>query len=124
MSAPLGSLERALRITAAVLALSVALLANVRAYAEPPERLRWERVAIVEEVAITVHTVSVEELANLTHTKQWDMRNVRQTHRHGLAKLYRNRATGAWTCHVYVTRDVTEATLEHERRHCRGWVHP
>lgn len=118
MSAPLTSLERALRVAVAALALAVALLANVRANAAE----HWRREVLAEDVAITVHVVSSEELLRMMHTVRWDSRTIATNHK-GHARLYRNRETGAWTCHVYVNVDATEETLEHERRHCHGWVH-
>lgn len=125
-NSPLPNLERVLRIAVAALALAVAILANVRAYAEPTEeRLRWERVAVVESVAITVHVVGVDELARMQGKPWQNYRDLRKSHRHGFARLYRNAATGAYTCAVYVTRETnTPAALEHETRHCNGWVHP
>ena len=103
--------------------LVLAICASSARAEEVPERLRWERAAVADDVAITVHVVGVDELRRLTGSNPFAMPTARQSHRKGLAKLYRNTASGAWTCHVYVLEDATEQTLEHELRHCHGWVH-
>jgi hypothetical protein len=122
MSSPLSNLERALRVMVAVLALAIAILANVRATAEE----RWRRVAVVEDVAVTVVEVSELKLASLQHMT--DARSLidkgARASRHGFSELRRNVSTGAYRCTVYVTAATnTPEVLEHETRHCHGWVH-
>jgi hypothetical protein len=120
MSSPLASLERVLRIAVAVLALAVAVLLNVRAHAAE----HWTRVAEVTDVAITVETVSTLRLARLQGATDYHSmidKGSREA-RHGYAVLSRNRVTGAYSCVIYVVR-ADASTLEHETRHCHGWVH-
>lgn len=100
--------------------LTLALTARANSYTGEPT---WRRVVVADEVTITTHVVSLDELIEMQTPRQRDMRNVRMTHHRGLAKLYRNTATGEWTCHVYVTASASSSTLEHETRHCHGWVH-
>lgn len=124
MSSPLASLERVLRIAVAVLALTVAVLVNVRAHAAE----QWTQVATVEEVAIRVSQVTEAELARLRAKHEPSDRSalgrVVPMHRYGFALLMRDRSTGAYRCEVYVIDAGDSQTLEHETRHCHGWVHP
>lgn len=119
MNAPLQFLEGFARGLAAGLLVLAAVLSISPAKAGE----LWTRKVLAEDVAITVHVVSVDELRRLRGVVSWGLPTADQTSRQGLAKLYRNRETGAWTCEVYVTKDSTEETLAHERRHCQGWVH-
>ena len=80
----------------------------------------WTRKVVADEVAITVHVLTIEEL----NRKSSGLVTMGQTRaaKHGYAVLYRAK-DGTLKCNVYVTADMTEETLEHERRHCHGWVH-
>ena len=86
------------------------------------------------DMHVVVKYVSTGELANLQreHGVGFNLREVRQSHRHGFSILKRNRETGALTCEIYLPneqrpRDVDdEATLSlgHELLHCmRGDYH-
>ena len=85
---------------------------------------RWTRAVAVAEVAVEVHVVTYNELRDKQQPgRKWARESPGDEHRRGYAELYRNRETGAYTCHVYVTRDATAEDLAHERRHCEGWSH-
>ncbi len=102
-----------------LLALSscaLAVLVAVPAHAET-----WTRAAVAEEVEIIVRVLTVEELVRKMDATR-ELRNLRKEHHNGYAVL--GTKAGAWRCYVYVTANATDATLEHERRHCHGWVHP
>lgn len=77
----------------------------------------WTRAVEVDEPAVTIHTV---DRATFTRT----MREYGHKPRLGsvgfsvLGKL-----EGAWTCYVYVLDHRDRETIEHELRHCHGWVH-
>lgn len=116
---------RTLKFTAALLFMLFGIGSCVLANAAETHtgRVYWTRAVIADEVAITVHVVSVNELVELQTSRRADARSVRLSQHRGLAKLYRNTATGAWTCHVYVTANARADTLEHEQQHCHGWVH-
>jgi hypothetical protein len=101
--------------------LYVYTLGALTAHAEPS--YQWRQVAQVETVAITLHVVSAIKLASLQGATRAIIDKGSRESRHGYAKLYRNTATGAWSCHIYVTREPTPATLEHESKHCYGWTH-
>jgi lactate dehydrogenase-like 2-hydroxyacid dehydrogenase len=81
---------------------------------------KWTRAVVADEVAITVHVVSIEEL-NHKRGGLVVMGSVRAA-AHGYAVLYRAHS-GELKCNVYVTREPTAETLEHEARHCHGWTH-
>lgn len=91
----------------------LALIVNTARADDSPTGDRWRRVAEVTEVTINVHVLSPTMLAY----------RFRGAELHGHAILLRNRETGAYTCNVYVTPEASPETLEHERRHCYGWVH-
>lgn len=85
---------------------------------------RWTRSAVVSDVAVTVTVVTLEELARLSPRELGGparLANPRPVH--GFAKLYRNTETGAFRCDVFVPEHAPAETLEHELRHCHGWVH-
>ena len=84
-------------------------------------REHWTRAVVVDEVAITVHIVSAKELARVMDAK-WNLRDLALDDGKGHAKLYRNMETGAWSCHVYLSKPDPQ-TLAHEARHCHGWIH-
>lgn len=109
--------------------LAVALLVVLAIYANTAhaaERWNWRRVAVADEVAITVQVVSAVKLASLMHIADAHafIDKGGRMSRHGYAELRRNVVTGAYVCTVYVTAENSSAeTLEHESRHCHGWVH-
>ena len=120
MSSPLASLERVLRIGVAVLALAVAILANVRAHAAPS--LVWKLAHDVPAVTIELKVVTLSELKSVLH--KHDPRNQLAAPKTvGFSLLMRNTA-GAYRCEIYVLRANDSETIEHETRHCHGWVHP
>ena len=83
----------------------------------------------VHDLYLVVTYVSVGELANLqarlggSHT---DLRDIRQSNRHGFSILKTNRETGARTCEIYLPdskrpREVDDQPtliLGHELLHC------
>lgn len=108
------------------LACLVFLVLVAPAHAAYP--LKWQRVAEVNEVAVTVKAVTVAELAalQLEHARGIDRSALGRTvpkHRDGFAILYRDTTTGAYRCEVFVRDESDAKTLEHELRHCHGWVH-
>lgn len=105
----------------AILLVAGALLWLVWApEAEAGERFEWERAVVVPSysLAIEYHTVSRYEL--LAYVRKTDGRAHRRTRGH--ATLYR-RADGTFRCEVRHLREASREVLEHERRHCRGWIH-
>jgi hypothetical protein len=89
---------------------------------------QWTRAAVVDAVAVTVTEVTEAELAQLRakHERSHDrsaLGRVVPMHRYGFAILHRNKYTGAFRCEVYIA-SLDPETLEHELRHCNGWVHP
>lgn len=100
--------------------LAIGLAVLVVALASSAHAETWRRAVAADDVAITVHVLTIEELKRKSGT-----RTNRDLHAsaYGWSVLYRTPA-GELRCNVYVTADATEATLEHERRHCHGWVHP
>lgn len=111
---------RLLTLALALVVLALTSTARANGYTGEPT---WRRVVVADEVTITTHVVSINELVEMQTGRRVDVRNVRHTQHRGFAKLYRNTESGAWTCHVYVTANASADTLEHETRHCHGWVH-
>jgi hypothetical protein len=77
---------------------------------------------------VEVSYISVSELAQLQRRfgEHFDVKEVRQDHRHGFSILKTNRETGARSCEIYLPSDgkphkVDDAgtlTLGHELLHC------
>lgn len=108
------------------LACLVFMLLAAPAHAAYP--LKWQRVAEVDAVAVAVKAVTAAELAalQLEHARGIDRSALGRTvpkHRDGFAILYRDTTTGAYRCEVFVRDPEDATTLEHELRHCNGWVH-
>ncbi len=90
---------------------------------------QWSRVAVVDEVAVSVSEVTETELKALRH--KYEERVIDRSalgrvipqHRYGFALLLRDKETGAYRCEIYVKDSADAETLEHEQRHCHGWVH-
>jgi hypothetical protein len=100
------------------------LLATTTAHAS-----EWTRVAEVDAVAVTITEVTAAELRAIQakHARPSSDRSALgrtvPMHRYGFAILHRNKDTGAYRCEVYIA-SLDPETLEHELRHCDGWVHP
>jgi hypothetical protein len=105
---------------AAGLALLVLVLANT-AHAAPS--LTWRRALEVREVSIEVREVTRLELLALLD-KHSPRESLSPPKTVGFSLLMRNQRTGAYRCEVYVIDAGDSQTLEHETRHCHGWVHP
>lgn len=102
-----------MRLIALFVLLSVALTTEAASF-------RWKRAVEVEDVEINLNVVSPSELQRV----QRDYANV---HRNdfstkGFSILYRNTETGGFRCEIFVTNAAKEY-VEHETRHCYGWVH-
>lgn len=90
---------------------------------------QWSRVALADEVAVTVSQVTELELKALRH--KYEERGIDRSalgrvfpqHRYGFALLFRDKETRAFRCEVYVHDTADAVTLEHELKHCHGWVH-
>lgn len=78
----------------------------------------WKRVAVVDAVQITWHTVSRKDLRRVAVRYANDMT---MTRRAGFAVL--RRVSGEYVCDVYVLESASQAVREHEQRHCYGWGH-
>jgi hypothetical protein len=103
-------------VTAAVLVAAVAGVAQADDY-------EWRRAVDVEYVEMTAAQVSTSY-----------MRKMREKYGHpnypaaeawrgaGLALLWK-REDGVYVCNIYVLDIEDRRVLEHEIRHCHGWVH-
>ncbi len=107
---------RALTLLAFLFLLTAARCSS----AEELERVKWTRAVVADEVAVSVNVVTIQEINRKTGVVA-DMHDLHES-RHGFAVLYRAHS-GELKCNVFVTKDATDATLEHELRHCHGWVH-
>jgi len=83
----------------------------------------WRRVVDVPAVDIEIRKASAAEILaeRRKHSGPNWHRDVGRDG--GYAVLYRNKTTGGFRCVIWVKPPVTGTVLEHERRHCRGWVH-
>lgn len=105
--------------------IALALLAGS---AHAGDGYQWSRVAKVESVSVSVAQVTELELAALRSKYEHSidrsaLGRVVPKHRYGFALLFRDKDTGAFRCEVYVSNTNDAETLEHELRHCNGWVH-
>ena len=76
--------------------------------------LKWRRIAEPDAVAITVTVLTRKEMAAAVKSRDFAR---------AYSQLMRNKTTGAWSCHIYVLADSSDETLNHEKRHCAGWIH-
>lgn len=103
--------------------LVLALVLAGSAHAE-----QWQRAVIVDSPAITVTVATRGEIARLRASHPMlkhsaaELAKVRWLY--GFSILYRDKLTGAYRCDLYVSSLEDVATIEHETKHCNGWVHP
>jgi len=121
---------RAARTTLYLAALTCSLCAGAASGGEP-----IKPTTELNDLRVVVTRLSTVELINLQrrYGVRVDLRDVRQSHRHGFTIVKRNLKTGAFTCEIYLPSDQRprtvddEATLTigHEFLHCLlGEYHP
>ena len=98
------------------------ILAALAAFDAPAQtdRYRWRHAYEIDDVAITVTVVeSATEMRRLrSRFGNVPVDNVLRTELKGFSVLYRR--DGQYLCTIYV---ADAETIEHETRHCHGWVH-
>jgi hypothetical protein len=80
----------------------------------------WKRAARPTDVEISVEIRTPAEIDSVRESYGHSGR--RNHDRHAFTVLTRSRSTGAWRCRVYVSEE-TNKIMEHELRHCDGWIH-
>lgn len=104
----------AVRTTLLIVCFLYALGASYHASAET-----WTRAAVVDNAEITVYVVTEEQLRKLQRRRH--ISQMITPTPGGYAVL--GKIAGRDVCHIYVTSEATPETIEHEKRHCAGWIH-
>lgn len=121
--------------TATTAALSLVFATSLALLQRPVQAGEMMKPTVdFNDMRVVVNYVSTGDLVNLQRQfgARVDVRDVRQSHRHGFSILKKNRETGALTCEIYLPNDKRsvevddEGTLSlgHELLHCmRGDYH-
>lgn len=101
----------------------VLLLIVLASSARAAPSLTWRHAIDVPAVSVELREVTRLELLELL--RKHDRReSLVPSKTLGFSLLIRNAHTGAYRCELYVLQLEDIATIEHETRHCNGWVHP
>src|SRR5690606_21972003 len=89
---------------------------------------KWVRQVQIDPSAVTINfnVVRPSELRIMMRKRTRTALNNRvlyQNYKRGLAILDRSTELGTCRCEVYVVSLQDAQTIEHEIRHCHGWVH-
>ena len=100
--------------------VALAILFASATHAAPS--LNWRRAVEVQEVAIEVRQVARLELLELLR-KHDPRESLVPSKTVGFSLLKYAPSSGTYRCELYVLSLEDARTIEHETRHCHGWVH-
>ncbi len=85
----------------------------------------WKRAHDISDVTITVKVASSDDDMRRLRAQFGNVPvdNVIRTELKGFAVLWRSKDDGLYRCTIYVAKGDDTQTIEHETRHCHGWVH-